>query len=788
MGTFPFSFLICYLLAALGIQDIFGSEEALLDTGVPILHLKPRKDGPGRMKRAWVIPPISVSENHKRLPHLLVQIKSDKQQPGGVIYSIKGPGVDEDPKGIFSIEKLSGKVYLNTMLDREKTDRFRLKAFALDLGGVPLEDPTDLEIVVMDQNDNRPLFQQKVFTGNVMEGVAPGTFVMQVEASDADDPETDNAALKYSILGLGGGDVFKINELSGEIQTADVALDREIVGVYNLTLQVADMSGEGLATTATAVIYVDDLNDNPPEFTEEEFSMEVAENQQGVEVGRVLVQDKDLPGSPNWLAKFTILEGDPEGAFAIHTDPITNDGVISLAKALDFEERNRFDLLISVQNQSPLEVSAPKAARALATARVQVVDINEAPFFRQNPWMGSVDEGMPPGTRVTFGQASDPDTRQAQALSYSQVLDQEDAWLEVDPESGLVFTRLKVPPRSAFPGGWHTMRILASDNGSPPLTATATVSIQVMEVNDHPPLLLPVGQEMCDQDGGLVLGATDQDLAPHAEPFHFRFSPGSTAQLANNWTLSRLNGTHVLLRPQGAVSEGLHVIPLLLSDSGSPPQEREQLLNVSVCACDEWGTCRTRAAAVVGAVAGLSFGALMVILSCTILLLGLVLLVAALERSRRWSFQKSLLGASQEDLRDNILNYNEQGGGEEDQDAYDLNQLRNPDLFPPLSPHCKPPRRRDAPCGYALPPFPRRLPGCCPSDIEDFINEGLEAADTDPSVPPYDTALIYDYEGDGSAGGSLSSILSSLEDEDQDYDYLNEWGPRFRRLAELYGQ
>lgn len=54
-------------------------------------------------------------------------------------------------------------------------------------------------------------------------------------------------------------------------------------------------------------------------------------------------------------------------------------------------------------------------------------------------------------------------------------------------------------------------------------------------------------------------------------------------------------------------------------------------------------------------------------------------------------------------------------------------------------------------------------------------------------MPPYDTALIYDYEGDGSAGGSLSSILSSSEDDDQDYDYLNEWGPRFRRLAELYG-
>lgn len=44
------------------------------------------------------------------------------------------------------------------------------------------------------------------------------------------------------------------------------------------------------------------------------------------------VQDKDQPGSPNWLAKFTILEGDPRGAFSIHPDPLTNEGVISLVK------------------------------------------------------------------------------------------------------------------------------------------------------------------------------------------------------------------------------------------------------------------------------------------------------------------------------------------------------------------------------------------------------------------------------------------------------------------------
>lgn len=53
-------------------------------------------------------------------------------------------------------------------------------------------------------------------------------------------------------------------------------------------------------------------------------------------------------------------------------------------------------------------------------------------------------------------------------------------------------------------------------------------------------------------------------------------------------------------------------------------------------------------------------------------------------------------------------------------------------------------------------------------------------------MPPYDTALIYDYEGEGSLSGSLSSIASGSSDGDQDYDYLNDWGPRFQKLANMY--
>ncbi|XP_010780545.1 cadherin-15-like isoform X1 [Notothenia coriiceps] len=128
------------------------------------------------------------------------------------------------------------------------------------------------------------------------------------------------------------------------------------------------------------------------------------------------------------------------------------------------------------------------------------------------------------------------------------------------------------------------------------------------------------------------------------------------------------------------------------------------------------------------------------------------------------------------------------------QNAFSIDMLWNPleapstpgSYYPGSAvPRGKQPLRKDAPHNLPSPIYPRRPPAD-PTDIEDYINDGLEAADNDPNVPPYDTALIYDYEGEGSLAGSLSSIASGSSDGDQDYDYLNDWGPRFKKLANMY--
>ncbi len=72
-------------------------------------------------------------------------------------------------------------------------------------------------------------------------------------------------------------------------------------------------------------------------------------------------------------------------------------------------------------------------------------------------------------------------------------------------------------------------------------------------------------------------------------------------------------------------------------------------------------------------------------------------------------------------------------------------------------------------------------------DIQSFLQGNKNKVDNDPDGLPYDDVRNYAYEGDGNSMGSLSSLASGTDDEDLNFDFLPAFGPRFKKLADMYG-
>uniref|UniRef100_A0A671VXS7 Cadherin 2, type 1, N-cadherin (neuronal) n=1 Tax=Sparus aurata TaxID=8175 RepID=A0A671VXS7_SPAAU len=746
-----------------------------------------------RLKRDWVIPPINVPENSRgQFPEDLVRIRSDRDKNRMLRYSVTGPGADQPPNGIFIINPISGQLSVTKPLDREHISNFHLRAHAVDLNGNQVENPIDIVINVIDQNDNRPEFTHTIFNGSVPEGSKPGSFVMTVTAVDKDDPKTANGMLRYKILSQNpqspSSNIFTINNKTGDIITVAAGLDREKVTQYTLIIQATDMEGNptyGLSNTATTIIRITDVNDNPPEFTTDTFFGEVHENRVNVIVANLTVTDKDQPHTQAWSAVYRITAGDPTGRFSIPTDPTSNEGLLTVVKPIDYELTRSFMLTVEAENEVALARGIHLPRQSTATISVQILDINESPEFSPSPKSIKLEEGLTARSRLTTFTAQDPDRSMRQTVRYSKMYDPAN-WLEIDPVNGQISTIAILDRESPYvKNNLYNVTFMASDNGIPPASGTGTLQVYLLDINDNAPHVFPPEVEMCEKPDpdGINITASDPDLTPNAGPFAFELA-SRPSDVRRNWTLSRINGEYAQLRLRiGSLASGIYKVPIMITDSGNLPMSNTSYLKVKVCQCDHHGDCVDMERIIA---AGLGTGAIIAILICIIILLVLVLLfVMWMKRRDKERQAKQLLIDPEDDVRDNILKYDEEGGGEEDQD-YDLSQLQQPDALESDGVKVGIRRMDERPLHHDH-QYPLRSAAPHPGDIGDFIHEGLKAADNDPTAPPYDSLLVFDYEGSGSTAGSLSSLHSSSSCGDQDYDYLGDWGPRFRRLADLYG-
>uniref|UniRef100_A0A8C7WX52 Cadherin-1 n=2 Tax=Oryzias sinensis TaxID=183150 RepID=A0A8C7WX52_9TELE len=599
-------------------------------------------------------------------------------------------------------------------------------------------------------------------------GLLMWTTVIQVKATDADEPGNDNSIIRYTILSqepkLPSDSMFAINTFNGAIMVEGVGLDREKYPEYTLEIQAADTKGEGLTGKTKVTLKVTDSNDNPPVFTASPYKGSVDENAVGVLVVKMSVTDKDEPNTPAWNAKFKIVRGDPDKLFSIETGSNKQEGIIKTVKGLDFEKSRTHTLEVIVENDVPFAIPLTTST---ATVVVTVKDVNEPPIFKEKEMTVQKREDLHVESVVIKSEAEDPDFARENTVKY-KIIDDPDNWLKVDEDSGLV--KVKSPMDRESPNvkeNKYTALLGAYDNDPVPATGTGTLIIILEDVNDNAPAI--VEREICKhQRTPVLLSIVDKDEAAHSAPY----SVAVHEKYSANWTVKMNESkTGIELFLKSDIPEGKYKVVLRVADRGNLDQESS--ISVEVCTCLENGLCSL---ARIGGQEEMSpyiwgiLGALLLLL--VIAVLGLY---AYNKRQKKGEigepFEKDI-------IRDNIYHYAEEGGGEDDQN-FDLSVLHygldnKPDVL-----------RSDMMPVTTFRPTYRTLPAN-PDEIGNFIEDNLKAADEDPTAPPYDSLLVFDYEGGGSDAGSLSSLNSS-NSGDQDYNCLTEWGPRFKKLADMYG-
>uniref|UniRef100_A0A8C2HNH4 Cadherin, EGF LAG seven-pass G-type receptor 3 n=1 Tax=Cyprinus carpio TaxID=7962 RepID=A0A8C2HNH4_CYPCA len=237
------------------------------------------------------------------------------------------------------------------------------------------------------------------------------------------------------------------------------------------------MPGPRSATVSVHITVLDE-NDNVPQFSQKRYVVAVREDvRPHSEILRVSASDQDKDG--NAAVHYNIISGNSRGQFAI--DSVT--GEIQVVAPLDFETEREYTLRLRAQDNG-----RPPLSNNTGIVSVQVTDVNDnPPIFVSTPFQATVLESAPIGHSILHIQAIDTDNGDNARLEYRLTGTGTDTPFVINAATGWVTVSSELDRESVE---HYFFGVEARDYGAPPLSATASVTITVMDVNDNRPEFL----------------------------------------------------------------------------------------------------------------------------------------------------------------------------------------------------------------------------------------------------------------------------------------------------------
>ncbi|KAM9357327.1 protocadherin alpha-8-like [Symphorus nematophorus] len=368
---------------------------------------------------------------------------------------------------------------LKKSLDREQKDKHTLLVTAVD-GGKPQRSGTlNVSIIVLDSNDNRPMFSQEIYQIEIQENVPVGTSIFRMNATDPD--EGTNGVIEYSFgktLRQRIYEIFELDKLTGEIRLKGI-VDYEENDVYKLDVEASDKATLPLTGECRVIIKIKDVNDNPPEIEVTSLSDTVSEDSKpGTIISLISVTDKDSGVNGKIISSIT-------SDVPFELKPSYKENIYSVVTKgfLDREEVSHYEITIKATDCGEPSLSAFK------TLNIQISDVNDNnPLFEHNPLQFYVVENNVAGASVFSVSATDNDVNDNAAITYHIARGNDvTSFLNVNSDNGQIsalksfdFETLKT----------FQFQVVATDSGTPSLSNNVTVNVFILDQNDNAPVIL----------------------------------------------------------------------------------------------------------------------------------------------------------------------------------------------------------------------------------------------------------------------------------------------------------
>ncbi|XP_077589320.1 protocadherin alpha-5-like isoform X4 [Stigmatopora nigra] len=418
-------------------------------------------------------------------------------------------------KEYFNINLLNGNLFVNQRIDREELCPNVAKC-SLKIQAV-LNNPMvahRVEIIILDINDNSPSFIEQVYNLDIFESAFPGERYLLPVAVDADVGSNSVRSYKlsnnehFTLDVQSGGE----HRLSAEL-VLQKPLDREKQSHLALALTAMDGGKPPKSGSLQIRVNILDVNDNVPVFSKSLYKVSVNEDAaQGSVVIKLNATDKD-EGMNSKIRYSFIKQGNDDLSNIFNLNEET--GEIMIKGMLDYEETPAYEVRIQAKDQG----HSPRSTHAKLL--IEIIDINDnTPEISVTSLMTPVKENAEVGTIVALITVSDKDGGSKSVVNCEVV--------------GSVPFKLKSNYKNDYSlvvdgaldresNSLYNVTILATDEGSPPMSTSKTIPVQVSDVNDNAPHFTepifnvyvkensPTGYSLCS------IKATDPDLDENAK-------------------------------------------------------------------------------------------------------------------------------------------------------------------------------------------------------------------------------------------------------------------------------